>query len=259
MTSNLQFQREIARIALKASQGNDFALAGSGAIREHGLTDRPTEDVDLFTVQQAAPQFESTVNAVIKALRDNGYSVREDKRLQGFARLNVSDSQGLSSTEIDMGIDWRSSPPVHLEIGEVLDEQDAIGNKIAALFSRGEARDYLDLDSIRQTGRYSDQDLLDLAKNTDPGFDEDIFAEALRHFSDYGFENVKKYNINEKGYLSIKERLSTFADSIENRTVSKEKPQKKSTSDFLTQLDTKSSILLKKTTNASTSNRKRER
>jgi hypothetical protein len=168
MTSNLQFQREIARIALKASQGNDFALAGSGAIREHGLTDRPTEDVDLFTVQQAAPQFESTVNAVIKALRDNGYSVREDKRLQGFARLNVSDSQGLSSTEIDMGIDWRSSPPVHLEIGEVLDEQDAIGNKIAALFSRGEARDYLDLDSIRQTGRYSDQDLLDLAKNTDP-------------------------------------------------------------------------------------------
>jgi hypothetical protein len=33
-------------------------LAGSGAIREHGLIDRPTKDVDLFTVQSALEQFD---------------------------------------------------------------------------------------------------------------------------------------------------------------------------------------------------------
>jgi hypothetical protein len=37
----------VARIALDSVEG--FALAGSGAIREHGVIDRPTEDVDLFT------------------------------------------------------------------------------------------------------------------------------------------------------------------------------------------------------------------
>ena len=38
-------QRQVARIALAGVDG--IALAGSGAIREHGMIDRPTEDVDL--------------------------------------------------------------------------------------------------------------------------------------------------------------------------------------------------------------------
>lgn len=43
-------QRKVARIALAGVAG--FALAGSGAIREHGVIDRPTEDIDLFTTSQ---------------------------------------------------------------------------------------------------------------------------------------------------------------------------------------------------------------
>lgn len=39
-------QRTVARVALDSVDG--FALAGSGAIREHGVIDPPTEDVDLF-------------------------------------------------------------------------------------------------------------------------------------------------------------------------------------------------------------------
>ena len=39
-------QREITRLALRSLDGTSFVLAGSGAIREHGLVDRPTEDVD---------------------------------------------------------------------------------------------------------------------------------------------------------------------------------------------------------------------
>jgi hypothetical protein len=42
-------QREITRMALRSLDGTSFVLAGSGAMREHGLVDRPTEDVDLFT------------------------------------------------------------------------------------------------------------------------------------------------------------------------------------------------------------------
>lgn len=38
-------QRRITRIALETLGSDDFALAGSGAIREHGLIDGPTQDV----------------------------------------------------------------------------------------------------------------------------------------------------------------------------------------------------------------------
>ena len=42
-------QRRLTADALAALAGRDFVLAGSGAIREHGISDRPTQDVDLFT------------------------------------------------------------------------------------------------------------------------------------------------------------------------------------------------------------------
>lgn len=58
-------QREVARVALGGTDG--FALAGSGAIREHGIIDRPTEDVDLFTSPDVAA-FATAVDRVIDLL-----------------------------------------------------------------------------------------------------------------------------------------------------------------------------------------------
>jgi hypothetical protein len=54
-------QREIAKAALSFVHDSDFALAGSGAIREHGLISRPTEDIDLFTTNTDAVSFSRNV------------------------------------------------------------------------------------------------------------------------------------------------------------------------------------------------------
>jgi len=59
----LTAQREITRLALRSLDGTSFVLAGSGAIREHGLVDRPTEDVDLFTSDVDLQQFSAAVDA----------------------------------------------------------------------------------------------------------------------------------------------------------------------------------------------------
>ena len=53
-------QREVARIALDSVEG--FTLAGSGAIREHGVIDRPTEDVDLFTANTDEDAFSAAID-----------------------------------------------------------------------------------------------------------------------------------------------------------------------------------------------------
>jgi len=64
-------QRNIARLALQAAGAHSgFALAGSGAIREHGLIDRPTEDVDLFTVQGAVQEFGPALDRIVHRLPD---------------------------------------------------------------------------------------------------------------------------------------------------------------------------------------------
>jgi hypothetical protein len=42
----------VATAALRAAADHGFALAGSNALIAHGLTQRPTLDVDLFTDQE---------------------------------------------------------------------------------------------------------------------------------------------------------------------------------------------------------------
>jgi hypothetical protein len=43
------FLAEITRLALAVAQRHGFALGGGNALVLHGVVDRPTEDVDLFT------------------------------------------------------------------------------------------------------------------------------------------------------------------------------------------------------------------
>ncbi|WP_140399939.1 hypothetical protein [Aeromicrobium sp. PE09-221] len=72
---------------------------------------------------------------------------------------------------MDFAVNWRADVPVHLGIGPVLTERDAVAGKLSAAYSRGEIRDYLDLDAIRRSARYTDDELLSLGHEHDVGFD----------------------------------------------------------------------------------------
>lgn len=41
--------RRLAEIGLRAVDGYGFAFAGGYAVQAHGILERPSEDVDLFT------------------------------------------------------------------------------------------------------------------------------------------------------------------------------------------------------------------
>lgn len=120
-------QWEITRLALGALQGTAFALAGSGAIREHGVIDRPTEDVDLFTSNTDVDEFGRAVDRVRARLRQRGCMVDEGRRTEQFARLHVRGPSG-DQIDVDMGVDWREREPVLRQVGPVLSIDDAVGN-----------------------------------------------------------------------------------------------------------------------------------
>lgn len=217
MSRDQEEQRRITRLALEAV-GDDagFALAGSGAIREHGLIDRPTEDVDLFTVQQAQARFGTSLDRIIAALRAAGYTVESRRRQDTFAQLTIVSAQG-RSTDMDLGVDWRAHPPVRLEVGPVLSIEDAVGNKVGALFSRAETRDYLDVDAIRRSGRYSDEELLDLVRGVDAGFDLGWFAQNLDNVERIQPEEVRVYGLTAGQLDDVKMRTKAWASSIHAR------------------------------------------
>jgi len=89
----LQAQRDVTRIALRALADTGFVLAGGSAVREHGITTRPTEDVDLFTSHPDADAFSAAVSMVIDALRDAGYQVSQTRTADQGSRAVACTAQ----------------------------------------------------------------------------------------------------------------------------------------------------------------------
>jgi len=156
--------RRIAEIALRAAGDLGLALAGGYAVSAHGIGNRPSGDVDLFTDWQRRADFPTAADLVIEALEANGYTVAVDKRSDTFARLQVSTGTTDATEKVELAADWRSHPPVTLDIGPVLHPDDAVANKMAALYGRALPRDFLDIDAVLQSGRYTREDLLRLAE-----------------------------------------------------------------------------------------------
>jgi len=127
--------------------------------------------------------------------------------------LSVTGPQRLS-TNLDLAVDWRAHPHVHLDVGSVLVVEDAVGNKVAALFSRAETRDYLDVDAIRRSGRYGDGELLDLARRADPGFDLEQFSRSLEGVERLRPEEVLVYGVTPDELEGVKTRIRAWAASI---------------------------------------------
>jgi hypothetical protein len=169
----------IARIALAAGARYGLALAGGYAVSAHGMGNRPSGDVDLFTSWRHRDEFPELTAAVIAALEAAGYKVSVIMSAETFTRLTLAGPEDGTEEKAELSVDWRSHDPVQLAIGPVLHADDAVANKVCALFGRALPRDFLDVDAALMSGRYTREQLLELAADADHGFDRLLFADAL--------------------------------------------------------------------------------
>ncbi|MEO7420862.1 MAG: hypothetical protein ABIU87_00515 [Ornithinibacter sp.] len=213
MPSALEQQRAAAALILDVTSDVGFALAGSGAIREHGLLRRPTRGVALFTNDTGTEAFAAAVERAVVTLTHHDHQVIIGWSADRFARLAVIASDGYQF-EVDLGVDWRAHEPVRLHVGPVLDVQDAVANKLGALYSRAAPRDYLDVDAIRQSERFSDAELLRLAVGHDPGFDPVLFAEQLSRATTVPASALTEYGVSSEHVLALHHRLTRWAAEL---------------------------------------------
>ncbi|HEV2376419.1 MAG TPA: nucleotidyl transferase AbiEii/AbiGii toxin family protein [Streptosporangiaceae bacterium] len=99
-------------------------------------------------------------------------------------------------------------------LGPVLHADDAVANKVCALFGRAEVRDYVDVDAILASGRYTEDELLVLAADHDPGFDQSRFAEALNAIDRLPDSLFQPYGMSREDALAIRERMHSWARRI---------------------------------------------
>lgn len=94
--------------------------------------------MDIFAPSRAEFDFAKAVDAVVEAYRRAGLDADVEVRGASFARLNVRSSEEIA--KVELGVDWRENEPVRLALGPVLHADDAVANKICALFGRAEVR-----------------------------------------------------------------------------------------------------------------------
>ena len=185
---------QIARIALAAGARYGLALAGGYAVAAHGMGNRPSGDVDLFTSWQRRGEFPELKATVIAALEAAGYKVSVIMSAETFTRLTLASPEGGTEEKVELAVDWRAHDPVQLAIGPVLHSDDAVANKVCALFGRALPRDFLDVDAAVMSGRYTRERLLELAADADHGFDRMLFADApgaLTQITDAAFAEYR--------------------------------------------------------------------
>lgn len=173
------FQEDVARIALQAAGEHGFALAGANALVAHGIVQRDTQDVDLFSDETGGPG--AVTGAVRAALEAAGYEVQVTRppelNVGEFTRLVVR--RGDDAVQLDMARDWRKWPPVQLQVGPVLHVDDAVSSKVTAMVGRRAPRDFIDVGAAVAHG-YSRAELMRLAFTRDPGAGGGL---RLRHAS----------------------------------------------------------------------------
>ena len=186
MTDNAgtEFQHRVAAIALSACRDHGFALAGGQALIAHGIVNRATEDIDIFTNEPVGVQRASeAVTAALVAVGYAVYAVSEmaelDELFSGFgddlAELEVSEGEHI--VRLQLARFDRHRAPVVMDIGPVLHIDDVLGSKVAAMATRAEPRDYIDVAAALRV-RDADE-LRRLARQADPALSEDDLQAAM--------------------------------------------------------------------------------
>ena len=101
--------REVAGVALRAAARYGFALGGGNALIAHGVIDRPTADVDLFTDREhgVAP----AADAVEAALARAGYSAERQDKTAGLAEVFEGMGDGLAEWIVTAPVCRMPVPP----------------------------------------------------------------------------------------------------------------------------------------------------
>lgn len=184
--------RQVAEIILSAASGRLVALGGGNALLAHEVTDRPTQDIDVFfgkpdELATAAPAIEAALAAAgygVKPIdRADGLTDVWEEAGEGLAEWEVTTPDGEHVVQVQAGhFDVLAKPVSVTGIGPVLALDDIAGHKACAMAARAASRDFVDIAALQEyRATYRWAKLIALAQERDPGLELADFADAVRH------------------------------------------------------------------------------
>ena len=141
-------QRETLHAFFARERG--FFLTGGAALAGFHLGHRQTDDLDLFTTDDAA--FERGRHVLVDVARAIGGEVEIRQDTPRFVRAVIA--RGNDALVVDLVHDQPQSHPAKLEIDgiRVDSAQEIMVNKLGTLLSRAEERDLVDVFALERSG-----------------------------------------------------------------------------------------------------------
>jgi Nucleotidyl transferase AbiEii toxin, Type IV TA system len=211
-----ELHRQVAAIALRAAAEHGFALGGGNALIQHGVISRPTQDVDLFTDQEAGVL--AAAGAVEAALGAAGFGTERQGMTAGLAGMFPGMDEGLAEwiitapdgeqMALQMAYFDRARQPVVMDVGPVLDLEDVVGGKVCALASRAYERDYLDTAAALE--QFSPAELIGMARRLDPGLEVRDFAEAAQRLDQMPDSAFSAFGLTRQDVARVRHRFAAW-------------------------------------------------
>jgi predicted nucleotidyltransferase component of viral defense system len=140
------FQQRMLQAVLPECGRFGLVLAGGYAMNAHGLTERPSNDLDFATA--AETPLPEVADGVAEAFREAGLEATVVEVTPRMGRLVVSDPVTEQSCEFDLLREAFQRQPVIVGDLSVVSLDDAVGLKMRALHERSLARDVIDVASV---------------------------------------------------------------------------------------------------------------
>jgi predicted nucleotidyltransferase component of viral defense system len=209
------FLADISRVALTVAGRHGFALGGGNALLLHGVVDRPTVDVDLFTDREEAVR--AAADAVVEALTDAGFTVAEVPvetdlgdvipGLDDFI-IEIDVSHHERAARLSLAGQSRARTPITMEVGPVMHLDDLIAWKVAAIINRREVRDYIDTAAF--LADHETADLIAMARRVDPGLEDDDVVMVGRVLDRTPDEAFARYGLTGDAVTALRARFAAW-------------------------------------------------
>jgi len=166
----------------------EFYLTGGTALSRVYLHHRYSDDLDFFV--NNASDFKLQVNAVIKALKENGLRIEATVADEGFARIFAFEGESSSKLDFVNDVPYRCGTSEVTSLFKKTDNlRNILSNKITAL-GRYSPKDVVDIVYICKAMEFIWEEILHDASEKDLWVDPVNIVEVLEKFPDEKLQEI---------------------------------------------------------------------
>jgi hypothetical protein len=175
--------------------------------------------VDLFAPIERRGEMPAATERLVSVLNEHGYRVEVLQRAETYVRLIVTDPVSGHDTKVELVAEFLQQPAVASEWGPVLHRDDVAAGKMEALFSRAEARDFIDVDALLRAG-YTRERLIELAAERDAGFDRGVLGQMFASADRFSDRQFLVYGVDQATVDGIRAQFADWHRELQRPSAS---------------------------------------